>query len=133
MALLVWSRRLLEGIDPATLVVLTLAATTLRWVLTAVATSAALVVGAQVLHTFTFSVFHLAAQRLLARLVPPESSAGGQALYGFVGFGIGGSLGLWLAGALVDEIGTAQLFAVEAVVSAAAVVPALALVRLGRR
>lgn len=71
--------------------------------------------------------------RLLARLVPPESSTGGQALYGLVGFGLGGSAGLWVAGALVERLGTAGLFAFEAVVAGVGLVPALRLLRLARR
>jgi len=47
-----------------------------------------------------------------------------------VTFGLGGTAGLALAGALVDRIGTSRLFAVEAVVALVALVPALHLRRL---
>lgn len=110
----------------------TLVVTVLRWAATAVATSAPVVVALQLGHAVTFSVFHLATMLLLPRLVPAASSTSGQGLYGFVGFGLGGSTGFLLAGVLVDRIGTAALFAMEAGIAALALLPAWRLARLLR-
>ena len=101
-----------------------------RWGLTAVVRTELLVVALQLGHAFTFAAFHLAALLLLSRLVPARSSTGGQALYGLVAFGIGGSTGLALAGALVDRLGTAGLFGFEAAVASLGLLPAIALQRL---
>jgi PPP family 3-phenylpropionic acid transporter len=127
IGLFFWGRRVLERIPPADLIVLVLLITVGRWALTAVARSEPLVIALQLGHAVTFSAFHLATVLLLARLVPPESRTGGQALYGAAAFGLGGSAGLALAGLLVDRIGTAALFGVEAGVALAGVVPALRL------
>jgi PPP family 3-phenylpropionic acid transporter len=132
IVLFVWGRRLVERFDAADLVLVAVGLTVLRWLGTAAARSAPLVVGLQLGHVVTFSVFHLAAMLLLARLVPAASSTTGMGLYGFVAFGVGLGVGIALAGALIDVIGTSRLFVVEAVLAALALVPAVRLVRLTR-
>ena len=130
IVLFFWGARLIERVSPPALILLALVLTAARWALTAAARSEPLVVALQTGHAITFSAFHLASVLLLSRLVPPESRTGAQALYGGVAFGLGGTAGLALAGALVDRIGTSRLFAVEAVVALVALVPALRLRRL---
>ncbi len=130
IVLFVWGRGVLARFEPAHLVLVTVAVTIVRWAGTAVASSAPLVVGLQLGHAFTFSVFHLAAILLLAKLVPAASSTSGQGLYGFVSFGLGLGSGIALAGTLVDDLGTPRLFAVEAGVAVLALAPALRLARL---
>jgi len=132
VAMLFWGRTIVEHFRPAQLIIIALVATVFRWSLTAVARNEMLVIGLQLGHAFTFSAFHLAALILLSRLVPPQSSTGGQALYGLVAFGIGGSSGLLLAGALVQPLGTAGLFGFEAVIALAGLVPAAWLWKLTR-
>ena len=133
VGLMVWNRRLVDWVTPQVLIVVALVVTIVRWAGTALAGSESTVVLLQIGHTFTFSVFHLAALRLLARLVPAESTTGGQALYGLVGFGIGGSIGLWIAGALVERVGTAWLFGFEAIVVGLGLLPAFRLLQLERQ
>jgi PPP family 3-phenylpropionic acid transporter len=130
IGLFFWGRRLGDRIAPTTLIVVVLGATVVRWALTAVVRTAPLVIAVQLGHAITFSAFHLAAVLLLLRLVPPERSTSGQALYGAVAFGVGGSAGLALAGVLVDRVGTAGVFAVDAVCASLALAPALRLRRL---
>jgi PPP family 3-phenylpropionic acid transporter len=130
VALLYWGRRILAWIAPAQLIVLALIITAIRWLLTAIVRDEVLVVGLQLGHAFTFSAFHLAALLLLSRLVPPQSSTGGQTLYGLVAFGIGGSMGLAVAGLLVDRVGTAGLFGCETAVALLGLLPALRLRQL---
>lgn len=129
VGLLFWGRRILGIVEPAGVVLLVLVVTVVRWALTAVVQREALVVAVQLGHAFTYSGFHLATQMLLARLVAPVNRTSGQALYGGIAFGLGGTLGLLLAGALVARLGTAGLFAFEAGVAALGAVPALALRR----
>lgn len=130
IVLFFWARQVLERIGPAALVLVVVAGTAGRWFFTALAHTEALVVALQLGHTLTFSAFHLAALLLLTRLVPVESSTSGQALYGLVAMGLGGSAGIWAAGALVDSVGTAGLFRVEAAVALLAFGPALRLWRM---
>ncbi len=133
IVLFVWGRPLVQRFDPAQLVVATIVVTVVRWAATAMARSGLAVVGVQLAHAVTFSVFHLAAMALLARLVPAASSTSGQGLYGFVAFGLGLGMGMALAGALVERIGTQGIFAVDAALAALALLPARRLLRLTRR
>jgi PPP family 3-phenylpropionic acid transporter len=130
VAVLYFGTRVLARISPPDLIVMVLLMTAVRWVLTALARNELLVVLLQLGHGLAFAGFHLAAQMLLARFVPPESSTNGQALYGLVCFGLGGSLGLALAGALIDRVGPSAVFACEAGVAVLALAPALWLRRL---
>lgn len=129
VALFQFGDRILGIVRPARLVAISIAVTVLRWIGTALATGPVVLVALQLGHAFTFSALHLAAMLLLARLVPPESSTSGQALYGVTGFGIGGSTGLWLAGLLYAPLGTTGLFWFSAGIAAVALVPAAVLVR----
>lgn len=130
VALLFWGRQLLERIAPPQIILSVLLITVVRWGLTAMATDEVVVVALQIGHAFTFSAFHLAALLLLSRLVPAQSSTGGQALYGIVAFGAGNSLGLAVAGILVDVVGTSGVFAFEAAVALLGFLPAMLLRRL---
>lgn len=129
VALFHWGRRVLAWIAPVDLIVATVAVTVVRWALSAVVTGEVAVVVVQLGHVFTYSAFHLAAIALVAELVPPENATSGQSLYGLMGFGVGGTVGIALAGALVDRLGTQGLFWFEAALAAAGVLPALALKR----
>jgi MFS transporter, PPP family, 3-phenylpropionic acid transporter len=130
VALFHWGRRVLEWISPVDLILLTVAVTTVRWVLAAIVTAEVPVVLVQLGHVFTFSAFHLASIALVVQLVPAANATSGQSLYGLMGFGVGTTLGIALAGALVDRLGTSTLFLFEAAVALAAAAPALALRRM---
>jgi PPP family 3-phenylpropionic acid transporter len=132
VALFQWGQAVLSRIRAERLLVIALGVTVLRWLGTAVARDAWIVIALQTGHAFTFSVFHLAAMHLLPQLVPRARSTSGQALYGITGFGLGGSLGIALAGAVAAPLGTTGLFVFEAALAAAALPAALRLVRLGR-
>jgi len=127
---LLWGTRLAERVAPPELILLVLVLIVARWALTAAARREVLVIALQIGHAITFSAFHLASVLLLARLVPAESRTAGQALSGGVAFGLGGSVGLALAGALVDRVSTSCVFALEAVAALVGLVPALRLRRL---
>ena len=133
IALFHWGRRVLDWIPAPRLIVVVVLVTAARWALTACAEREVTIVALQLGHAITFSASHLAAQVLLARLVSPESTTGGQALYGLAGFGCGGSAGIAIAGLLLDRLGARGLFGVEALVALAALVPALRIQRLDAR
>ena len=120
-----WGAPVLARVSAARLLVWVTVFTSVRWALVAAAEREVAVVGLQLGHAITFSASHLAVQGLLAQLVPARSTTGGQALYGLARFGVGAAVGLWLAGAVVDRIGTRALFGVEAAIALAALVPAL--------
>jgi PPP family 3-phenylpropionic acid transporter len=132
VALFHWGRRVLEWIPPADLILLTVVVTVLRWALAAVVTHEVPVVLVQLGHVFTFSAFHLAAVALVAELVPAANATSGQALYGLMGPGVGGTVGILLAGLLVDRLGTAGLFWFESAIALVGVAPAVLLRRMSR-
>jgi PPP family 3-phenylpropionic acid transporter len=103
-----------------------------RWALAAVVTSEVAVVLVQLGHVFTFSAFHLAAVALVVELVPAANATSGQSLYGLMGYGVGGTVGIVLAGALIDRLGTSGLFWFEAAVALIGVGPAWGLRRMRR-
>lgn len=129
IGLLLWARPVLDRFVPTHLVGFALAATSLRWGLSALAVHPVAVVLLQLGHIFSFSLFHLAALSLLIRLVPRSASSTGQAVYGGIGFGVGGSAGLALSGLLVQHLGTHGAFAIDAMLAALALVPAWVLHR----
>jgi len=133
VAIFHWGRLVVEHVRAERLVVLVIAVTVARWIATAVTRDVALLIALQVGHTFTFSALHLAAIHLVPRLVPPQRSTSGQALYGITGFGLGGSIGIALAGAVIEPLGTTGLFFFEAALAAAALPSALRLARLTGR
>jgi PPP family 3-phenylpropionic acid transporter len=132
VALFHWGRRVLAMVVPVNLILVTLMVTVVRWALSAVVTSESAVMLVQLGHVFTFSAFHLAAVALVAELVPPANTTTGQTLYGLMGFGVGGTAGIVVAGMLVDRLGTSGLFWFEAAVAVVGVVPAWALRHMRR-
>lgn len=132
VATLLAGRRIFARVAAADVVIAVLLLSAARLALTSMVSGAIPVILVQLAYGPAFAGFHLAAQLVLGRLVPARSSTNGQALYGFVSFGLGSTLGFGLAGMLVDRIGPSALFAVEAAISLLAVVPALVLRRLLR-
>ncbi|HET6756612.1 MAG TPA: MFS transporter [Burkholderiales bacterium] len=89
--------------------------------------SPALVTLAQSFHSMTFGAYHGAAVTLIHRFFQGRNQATGQALYGSLTFGLGGTLGGILSGFLWDRIGPAMVF------SAASLLAALGLLVVWRR
>lgn len=113
--------RLARRAGPLALLAVAMIAGALRWVLLAEARSASALIGIALLHGLTFGTFYLAALAALARQVPAQLRASGQALFVSVTFGLGGLFGLALAGRLYDALGGAHLFHVAAALEAGAV------------
>jgi PPP family 3-phenylpropionic acid transporter len=94
-----------------TLLGVSMAASALRWVLTARATGAVTVAGLQALHGVTFGLFWGSAVRALGDLVPARLRATGQAVFGGVVFGGANAVGYALSGVGYDRLGgAARLF-----------------------
>ncbi|HMW70264.1 MAG TPA: MFS transporter, partial [Cellvibrionaceae bacterium] len=76
----------------------------------------------QLLHAVTFGLFHASSVQFIRQSFGPALQGQGQALYGAIGYGAGGALGLWLCG-LLWQIGSqwAFVFAVSCAFLAAGV------------
>jgi len=74
----------------------------------------ALLAVAQLLHAATFGTYHAAAIASVHRFFPGALAARGQALYSSIGFGLGGSAGILLAGWTWDALGPELTFTLSA-------------------
>jgi MFS transporter, PPP family, 3-phenylpropionic acid transporter len=100
--------------------------TAVRWVLIgSFADRLAVLLFAQLLHMFSFGVFHAVVIELIHRAFPGRHQGRGQALYSAIGFGAGGAAGSLASGYLWQSSGAGTTFAVAAGVTVAAGVIAL--------
>ena len=103
------------------LLLLTFALTSLRWLLIGFFPSHLVVLlFAQLLHAFSFGVFHAVGITLVHRFFRGIYQGRGQALYASLSFGAGGAVGSLLSGGLWDVLPASSLFALAAGVSALA-------------
>ncbi|MBF0425505.1 MAG: MFS transporter [Magnetococcales bacterium] len=109
------SGRWLERIGPSGILTGSIAIAALRWTLFATTLWWPLLILAQVFHGFTFGTYHVAAVRRSHEAAPPGARATAQAWYVAFAYGIGGSLGLGVAGHLYRALGAEPLFALMAV------------------
>lgn len=124
-----WSPRLFARYGAPALMSLCLALTVLRWTTTALLPGElALMFAVQLLHAFSFAIFHSCCMRQMAASFPGRDAAAGQSLLYSVSSGVGGVLGAVLASALWEWRGGAACF-----LGAAAVVALAWLVYAGRR
>ena len=85
----------------ARLLLLSLALTVLRWLLTAVAEEQlSLLILAQILHAASFGSFHAAGIEWIRRVSVGGYAGRAQSLYNSAGFGAGSALGAWASGLL---------------------------------
>lgn len=82
-----------------------------RWAVMAMTDSAVVIVAIALLHGFSFGAFLVATIAALARRVPAQHRAAGQALFVSATFGVGGLAGFLLAGRGYDLLGGHRLFA----------------------
>jgi MFS transporter, PPP family, 3-phenylpropionic acid transporter len=77
---------------------------------------------AQVLHAASFGTFHAAAISIVHQLFRGRHQARGQAIYGSLTFGVGGTIGSLASGYLWDSAGPALTFGAAAVCALAGMV-----------
>lgn len=94
-----------------------------RWaLLSVVADCWALLIVLQLFHAITFGLFHASSVQFIRQRFGDHLQGQGQALYGAIGYGLGGAAGLWICGLLWQQNSHwAFLFAVFAAFSAALV------------
>jgi len=99
-----------------------LAMTPLRWLLLALPPTMPILVVAQLGHSVTFALAHLAGVQLVQQLVPAEARRNAQALYSGLCFGLGIVIGTAAAGPLYAAAGGSGSFLVAAGFSTAVAV-----------
>ena len=91
-----------------------LAMTPLRWLLLALPPTIPLLVVAQLGHSVTFALAHLAGVQLVQQLVPSDARRNAQALYSGLCFGLGIVIGTAAAGPLYAAVSGSGSFLVAA-------------------
>lgn len=89
----------------------------LRWSMLAIGSGPVLLAAAQILHAFTFGLFHVSAVVHTHRLFPAELRSSGQSLYSSLTYGLGNLIGYFGSAALFAPVGIPGLFGLSAAVS----------------
>lgn len=118
IAAFLYTPRLLQRFDGPRLLLLALAATVVRWTMTAgLADSLPALFLAQTLHMAGFGIFHAVAVSLVHRYFAGRLQVRGQALYSSLGFGLGGALGSLGAGWTWTRFGGGTTFLLAALLA----------------
>ena len=122
--------RLLPRFGVRTLLLTSLALTTLRWLLIAwFVTQPYIMIVAQLLHAASFGIYHAVAISLIHRYFIGRHQGRGQALYSSLSFGAGGAVGSLYSGYTWVSIGPSMTYSLAALLSAVAFMVAWAAIK----
>ena len=120
IAIFVWMPRLYRAFSLRQILIGSLALAVVRFVAIGWgADSLFVLLLAQTLHAATFGSFHAAAIGVIHQLFRGRHQARGQAIYGSLAYGLGGSLGALASGYSWDVFGAATTFTLAAACAAA--------------
>ena len=120
IVLFLYAPRLLRRYSLSRLMQWALAATAVRWVLTALMVdNLAVLFFCQTLHLAGFGLFHAVAVVLIHRWFSGRLQGRGQALYSSIGFGVGGGLGSFYSGYAWEGLGPSETYLIAAGLAAA--------------
>jgi PPP family 3-phenylpropionic acid transporter len=118
IVLFVYMSRVIARVGARRLLLLALAASVVRWLLTVVLVdSIPALAGIQTLHALSFGAYHACAMHYVFRLFPVRLQGRGQALYNAAAYGVGGSIGSLGAGAIWDHLRPEATFLVAAIIA----------------
>ena len=118
VALLTRADRWIDRFGTGAVLRISLVAAAVRWTTIAWVEDPAPLVAAQILHALTYASFHVAALREIHRRFPPGRRAEGQSLFSGLTYGLGGLVGMLLAGGLAESAGLRATFLVSAAIAA---------------
>ena len=122
--------RLLPRYGVRTLLLTSLALTTVRWLLIAwFVTNLHIMIVAQVLHAASFGIYHAVAISLIHRFFTGRHQGRGQALYSSLSFGAGGAVGSLYSGYTWVSLGPSLTYSLAALLSAVAFLLAWSAIR----
>ncbi|GAB0056555.1 putative 3-phenylpropionic acid transporter [Candidatus Magnetaquicoccaceae bacterium FCR-1] len=104
------SRAWIERVGVARLLTLSLLLATLRWSVYATTVELVWLVGAQLLHAFTFGAFHVASVRRVHDFAPESARGVAQGWLAALSYGVGGGMGMALSGVLLEQAGHTAMF-----------------------
>jgi PPP family 3-phenylpropionic acid transporter len=115
IAIFVWMPHLYRAFSLLQILIASLAAAAVRFLAIGWgAESLVVLLLAQTLHAATFGSFHAAAIGVIHRLFRGRHQARGQAIYGSLAYGVGGSLGSLASGYAWESVGPAVTFSLAA-------------------
>jgi len=121
---------LLPRLGARILLLIAIALTTLRWLLTALyADNLVVIIFSQTLHAASFGLYHAVMIFLIHSLFTGSHQGRGQALYSSISFGAGGAAGALVSGYLWTEMGPQTMYLVAALTSLSALLVVLFFVR----
>ncbi|MDA8234626.1 MAG: major facilitator superfamily domain-containing protein 6 [Clostridia bacterium] len=94
----------------------------LRWFFFSLVQSPVQIIFFQVLQSLSFGVFYFSAVNYVNHIVPSQLRSTGQSLFAALGFGLGATLGNFLGGMMVDQVGLSAMFMASGFLCLAAVV-----------
>jgi PPP family 3-phenylpropionic acid transporter len=134
IAIFLWLPRLYAAFTLRAILIASFALAAVRFLLIGWgAGSLALLLAAQALHAASFGSFHAAAIGIVHQLFRGRHQARGQAIYGSLTFGVGGTLGALASGALWNPAGAGVTFTAAAACAFAGMLLVLWQVRLTAR
>ncbi|MBF0417320.1 MAG: MFS transporter [Magnetococcales bacterium] len=104
------SRALIERVGVTPLLTLSLFLATLRWSLCAITVELTWLIGAQLMHAFTFGAFHIASVRRVHDFAPESARGVAQGWLAALSYGVGGGMGMALSGVLLEHVGYPAMF-----------------------
>ncbi len=119
MCVMLNSNRILNSLSYERLLFYTFPAAALRWIVLALTSSPAAIILTQLLHAFTFGVFHITSILYMDRLTSEAAKTTGQAVNNAVTYGLGMTAGYLLNGLLYESIGGFYLFGISGFVALA--------------
>jgi PPP family 3-phenylpropionic acid transporter len=115
IAIFLWLPRLYSAFTLRAILIASFALAVVRFLMIGWgAQQLALLLFAQVLHAATFGSFHAAAIGIVHRLFRGRHQARGQAIYGSLSYGVGGTVGALASGYAWDHFGAALTFTLSA-------------------
>ena len=134
IAIFLWLTRLYAAFTLRSILIASFALAAIRFLLIGWgAGSLTLLVIAQVLHAASFGSFHAAAIGIVHQLFRGRHQARGQAIYGSLTFGVGGTLGALASGVLWNPAGAEVTFTAAAACAFAGMLLVIGQVRLTAR
>ncbi|OIO59990.1 MAG: hypothetical protein AUJ55_02720 [Proteobacteria bacterium CG1_02_64_396] len=119
VGLLNYADQLVRRFSAARLLLWALLLAVLRWTGLAMFDAIVVILMLQTLHAATFAIFHVAAVNLAKERAPEGTESRFQSLYSAGSFGLGGGVGMFSAGFIVDGAGYAPAFGVSAAMALA--------------
>ena len=121
--------RLIKRHGARQLLLFSLLAATLRWLITALfVDKLTIILLAQTLHLASFGIYHAIAVHYVHRIFTGRLQGRGQALYSSLGFGAGGAVGSLASGFIWNAVAPPAIFLAAALMTAVAFVLALSCV-----